>query len=431
MRRLLTIVLAASLAGLGCNSTGKKPPASNNFPGKNGAFPTKNEPAPFWSDGSTAKGPATATQSEGILAGLLIDSYGKPAAKAVINVAPADAGPSAKPIGIEADEQGYFLIKGLKPGVNYFLSVRGEEAGRPIGGSALTSAPNTRMLIRLSESNLSSITPPPQPNPAAVGPFAAPLEKKDNRPRLDDPPTGAIPGPKDPLLDGQDQSWSPGKTPPASRPAPPPPPPSSNPNIADSGNRGAPPILSVPGPGAPRIEPPPPPASPAMTAVPANSSPIVGVGAMQDEKPRINFTLYDLGGNAVEFRHLSTKRLIVLDFWSTTCMPCLRKIPELIDLQARYGNYVEVAAIACDMTPWNQRTKDVIGIQNYYRKNRPGPINYPLYFEGEGQEGRIQSLFKIRAYPTFIVLDHTGKEHWRGSDVAQLEEAIKYTLRPR
>jgi thiol-disulfide isomerase/thioredoxin len=422
MRPLLTIVLAASLSGLGCNSTGKKPPVKNDFTGK-------NDPKPFWSDGSAATGgrPIPSQQEEGILAGLLIDSYGKPAAKAVVNVAPADAGPSAKPIGIEADEQGYFLIKGLKPGISYFLSVRGEEAGRTIGGSALTAAPNTRMLIRLSESNVSSVTPGPQPHPGAVGPFAQP-EKKDPRPRLDDPPTGAIPGQKDPLLEGHDQSWSPGKMPPASRPAPPPPP-ATNPNIADSGVRNTPPILSVPGPAAPRIEGPPPPSAPAMTAVPANSSPIVGVAAVQ-EQPSRGFTLYDLAGNGVDSRYLSKKRLIVLDFWTTTCPPCLRKIPELIDLQTRYENYVEVVGVACDMTPWNQRTKDVAGIKNYYRK-APQPINYPLYLEGEGQEGRVRNMFNVKVYPTMVVIDHTGKERWRGSDVKQLDEAIEHILQKR
>jgi thiol-disulfide isomerase/thioredoxin len=424
MRPLLTIVLAASLTGLGCNSTGKKPPVKNDFPAKN-----TNNPAPFWSEGGIAKGgPAPAPQEEGILAGQLIDSYGKPAARAVVNVAPADAGPSAKPIGIEADEQGYFLIKGLKPGINYFLSVRGEEAGRAIGGSAMTSAPNTRMLIRLSESNVSSITPGPQPHPGTVGPFAQP-EKKDTRPKLEEPPTGAIPSPKDPLLEGQDQSWSPGKTPPASRPAPPPPPASSNPNVADNGHRAAPPILSVPGPGS-RIELPPPPSSPAMTAVPANSSPIVGVGAVQEQNGR-SFTLYDLAGNGVEFRRLSPKRIVVLDFWSTTCLHCLRKMPELIDLQTRYDSYVDVVGVACDMTPWNQRTKDVTGIREAYRR-APRPINYPLYLEGPGQEGRIRGMFQVSSYPTLVVIDHTGKECWRGSDVKQLEEAIKYILqRPR
>lgn len=421
MRPLLTIVLAASLTGLGCNSTGKKPPVKNDFPAKN------SNPTPFWSEGGVAKGgPAPAQQEEGILAGLLIDSYGKPAGKAVVNVSPADAGPSAKPIGIEADEQGYFLIKGLKPGISYFLSVRGEESGRAIGGSALTAAPNTRMLIRLSESNVSSITPGPQPHPGTVGPFAQP-EKKDSRPKLDDPPTGAIPSPKDPLLEGQDQSWSPGKTPPASRPAPPPPPSSSNPNITDSGARNAPPILSMPGPSSPRVAPPPPPTSPSMTAVPANSSPIVGVGATQ-EHPGRSFTLYDVAGNGTEFRHLSDKRIIVLDFWTTTCLPCLRKIPELIDLQSRYGNYVEVVGVACDMTPWKQRTKEVMGIKDYYLRQAKRPINYPLYLEGEGQEGRVRHIFQVTSYPTMVVIDHTGRERWRGSDVKQLQEALDHIL---
>jgi len=39
-------------------------------------------------------------------------------------------------------------------------------------------------------------------------------------------------------------------------------------------------------------------------------------------------------------------------------MPCLRKIPDLIDLQSRYASYVEVR-IACDDQPWPQRKKAV------------------------------------------------------------------------
>jgi hypothetical protein len=37
-------------------------------------------------------------------------------------------------------------------------------------------------------------------------------------------------------------------------------------------------------------------------------------------------------------------------------------------------------------------------------------------------------MFQVTSYPTMIVIDHTGKERWRGSDVRQLEEAVKYIL---
>ena len=428
MRRLLFILFAASLTGLGCNSTGKKPAAPTGFQGKESS-------TPFWNDGdgrgakNNNKGPST--EVEGMLAGMLIDGSGRAQPNAVINVTPSDAGPDAKPIGIQADDQGYFMIKGLKAGTTYFLSVRGEDRGKVLGGSAMTEAPNTRLLIRLSEGNVSSVTPPPMANPADTGPFAPDKSKT----KLIDPPTGSapkpdpVPAPKDPV-EGKDQSWSPGKSPPSSRPLPPPPPPPAsrgNPNVADTAIKTWPPAALIPGSGAPKIELPPPPSSPSMSAVPSNSSPLVGA-PIQAQAQRASFTLYDVVGNPVEFRNLSDRRLIVLDFWTTTCPPCLRKIPELIDLQSRYSTYMDVVGVACDNLQWAQRTKAVEGVKDYYLRKTPRPINYSIYFEGEGQEGRLQSQFKIKAYPTMILLDHNGKELWRGSNTPQLEEAIKYSL---
>jgi thiol-disulfide isomerase/thioredoxin len=234
--------------------------------------------------------------------------------------------------------------------------------------------------------------------------------------------------PKDPLKEGSDQSWGPGKTPPTGRPMPPPPPSTSNPNIADMA-RNNPPTVNIPGPGS-RVEPPPPPASPSMSATPSNSSPLADVPARQ-QQPARNFTLFNLACDPVEFRNLTDRRLIVLDFWSTTCMPCLRSIPELIEIQARYGNYVEVAGVACDDQPWDKRRKAVEGVRDYYLRKAQRPINYNLFLEGEGREGRLQQEFRIKAYPTMILLDHSGRELWRGSSAVQLEEAIKYYLMRR
>jgi thiol-disulfide isomerase/thioredoxin len=425
MRRLLYIALVAGLCGLGCNSTGKKPPAKTAPQSKG------RDDSPFWADGSDPKpAPGTATTPiDGMLAGMLIDNSGRPVPNAVVNVTTAGAGPDAKPIGIQSDEQGIFTIKGLKTGTTYFLSARLDATGHVLGGSAVTQASNTRMLIKLSEGAAAPVTPPAQPG--------APTEKKEAKTKLVDPPGTSVPSPdpipkgKDPLIDGMDQSWAPGKVPPTTRPVvvPPPTPAQANPNVAEANNRFMPPPASIPG-SAPKVEPPPPPATPRMSATPSNSSPLVAApNAVQDK--RTNFTVYDLACEAVEFRNLTDRRLIVLDFWSTSCLPCLRKIPDLIDLQARYGDYVAVAGIACDDLPWPQRKKAVEGIKDYYLRKAQRPINYGLYLEGERQEGRIQQQFNVRAYPTLVLVEHGGRELWRGHDVRQLEDAIKFYLQRR
>ncbi len=429
MRRLPVILLALGLIGLGCKSTDKKPPAPNNSTGPNKAAPFFPEDRPPAATGGRESPPH---EKDGMLAGRLIDSNGKPLPSALVNVTATDAGPNAKPIGVQADDQGYFMIKGLNSGTKYSLSVRSSDNGRSLGGSATAEAPNIRLLIHLSEGEGSPVTPVAAPAPA---PAAAP-DKKDNKSKLTDPTHSNAPKP-DPIppakgtTSGADQSWGPGKTAPVIAPAPPPPSP-NNPNIAVDSNRPSPPptlkINNGPGSAPAQADPPPPPppASSGMSAVPSNSSPLTGA-AIQNA-PRINFTLYDAGHNPVEFRNLSDRRLIVLDFWSTTCMPCLRKIPDLIDLQSRYSNYVEIAGVACDNLAWPDRKKAVDGIKDYYLRKAQKPINYGIWFEGDGQEGRVQTQFKVKAYPTMVLLDHAGRELWRGSDVHQLDDAIKYYL---
>ena len=140
MRWLQNILFVACQVGLGCQSTGnKKPPAQKT------AQP-RDESTPFWAE-QAAKGapPATPVAVDGMLAGMLIDTSGRAMPNAVINITQADAGPSAKPIGIQADDNGYFTIKGLRSGTTYFLSVRADDGGKVLAGSAMTQASNTRM----------------------------------------------------------------------------------------------------------------------------------------------------------------------------------------------------------------------------------------------------------------------------------------------
>jgi hypothetical protein len=159
MPRVWYILLAAMLVTAGCNSTGKKPATATNGPNAPGT-------TPFWSEDKPAKtnaaGGGPRTEVDGMLAGMLIDNAtGRPQPNALINVTPADAGVNAKPIGVQADDQGYFTIKGLKTGVTYQLSARSDDHGRTLGGSVTTQAPNTRMLIRLSEGKAAPIQASP------------------------------------------------------------------------------------------------------------------------------------------------------------------------------------------------------------------------------------------------------------------------------
>src|SRR5262249_53232543 len=61
----------------------------------------------------------------------------------------------------------------------------------------------------------------------------------------------------------------------------------------------------------------------------------------------VGFALYDLDGHVWEYRKQRRGKLMLIDFWSTSCVPCLQTLPYLRQLQDRYGSLgLEVAGIA-------------------------------------------------------------------------------------
>ena len=65
-------------------------------------------------------------------------------------------------------------------------------------------------------------------------------------------------------------------------------------------------------------------------------------------------------------------KTLVINFWATWCQPCLKEIPEFIQLQTKYEKKnVQFIGIAIDELPAVIRYKNTI------------PINYPILISGE------------------------------------------------
>src|SRR5262249_42083987 len=136
--------------------------------------------------------------------------------------------------------------------------------------------------------------------------------------------------------------------PPSSSVPPPPPPPSGGwvPGIADSG-KAWPPTMDIRKPGVqiqrpqPLDGPPPPPirGEPApptsrndASAVPA--TPLRVPSCVLVGRQLHNLALHDLAGNSWQFKTSRKGKLVLFDFWMTTCIPCRESMPHLRELQA-------------------------------------------------------------------------------------------------
>jgi thiol-disulfide isomerase/thioredoxin len=107
------------------------------------------------------------------------------------------------------------------------------------------------------------------------------------------------------------------------------------------------------------------------------------------------FTAPDLAGRQVSTGALRGK-VVLVNFWATWCPPCRQEIPDLIALQEKYKDHLQIIGIAQD----SGSPENIKAFADKYG------INYPIVISTSG----IEKLFPpVSALPTSFFLDHEGK----------------------
>jgi thiol-disulfide isomerase/thioredoxin len=404
----LIVAASVSVGLIGCSSTNRRPAGNGDGPFL-GAGPQANakkaEPTDPLSNSATAP-----PNIDSMLAGQVLDGVnGRPVSAKIRCVCLDDpkAREDEKDVA-ETDAQGHYIIQGLKPGKQYKLIARAKQDGRTLEGVKYTLAPNPCAYIKLQEAASKSGDEAAPPPPAAPGgkPAEPEPKKASALPAPERPASAQAPAPGWQPKIGAVQVPSPGaggsglgiggpvplgpQETPAAGGRPPwdrPPPGAGAPLRPESivkGQTWQPPVASLQLPPAP---------VPSCALV--NSQ-------------VLNFALYDLKGQAWEYRKQRRGQLMLIDFWSTPCLPCLQTVPYLRQLQDRYGALgLEVVGISYeDRGTAPEQAKRVAGAAQHYK------INYPLLLGG-GAGCPVKTQFGVRAYPTLVLVGQDGRILWR------------------
>jgi hypothetical protein len=412
----ISVGVAVTLVCLGlagCSLFGKKggdQSGSRPFLGSG----SSSTPAPSSTNTSaTAETDTPLPGASGLLAGQVIDRSNRRPSKVyiqVVDLQESKAQPSAK-LEIESQQDGYFVVQGLKPGKHYRLIARVKDGDHLLTGTTLAMPPNPRLSILLSEENTTPDTPA-VPDPPAV-PGRAPASGSDANPPATKPkdsgtsgtpssPTGAVPSPGggatgNPawIADGPDAAVLP-PAPTVNVPGLPVPPTPSKDSatfpavVPSDGPRGD----GSPGP------------SPHLPAVPTQIPSCVVVGKVVE-----NFALYDLDGQPWELRRNRTGRFLLLDIWTHPCVPCIGAFKHIEDLRRRYsGDGLEVIGIAYLRGTTAEQVETARGV-----RARHG-IRYKTLL-GSGDSCPVRRRLAPNGFPTVILLDEKGTILWHsGAD---------------
>jgi peroxiredoxin/Flp pilus assembly protein TadD len=137
--------------------------------------------------------------------------------------------------------------------------------------------------------------------------------------------------------------------------------------------------------------------------------------ARENYAPDFSFTTSD--GEHITLDDLRGK-VVVLDFWGTWCPPCVESVPELRSLHKRYSKEPSFMLIGISSDSDEEQWRD------FTEKNK---MIWPQYRD---RDRRVQRAFGVRAFPTYIVIDHEGivrfqsvGTSWQQS--ANLDDAIR------
>lgn len=134
------------------------------------------------------------------------------------------------------------------------------------------------------------------------------------------------------------------------------------------------------------------------------------------------FSLRDLRGGAVSNASLKGQ-VVLLDFWATWCPPCVKSMPELQSLHAKYAarGFAVVGISIDEGAPAAAKVKKFIGAKR---------ITYPIAIDSA--KSPAWEAFGVKTVPAAYLLDREGRivAQWTGvpADMAQLEAKLQELL---
>ena len=109
----------------------------------------------------------------------------------------------------------------------------------------------------------------------------------------------------------------------------------------------------------------------------------------------VDFQLLDLSGHKHALSDYRD-RWVIINFWATWCGPCIKEIPELVELQRKYRTTVQVLGINFEQSTTN----------NIRRYGNQLDINYPIL---RITDEPLVPFEPLKGLPTTFIVSPKGK----------------------
>jgi thiol-disulfide isomerase/thioredoxin len=110
-----------------------------------------------------------------------------------------------------------------------------------------------------------------------------------------------------------------------------------------------------------------------------------------------DFSYPDTAGNKVSLSDFKGK-YVYMDVWATWCVPCIREIPKLKELEEYFGDKIVFVSLSIDTEK-----------EKWYKYVKENELTGIQILSQGGGKAEIMDLYMIQAIPRFIMVDPEGK----------------------
>lgn len=126
-----------------------------------------------------------------------------------------------------------------------------------------------------------------------------------------------------------------------------------------------------------------------------------------------DFSITTADGEHITLEDLRGK-VVVLDFWGTWCPPCVESIPALRALNKKFSKEPSFVLIGVSTDAEEETWREFTAKEK---------MIWPQYWD---RDRRVVRAFSVRAFPTYVVIDHEGIIRFRTSGTSWERSAFLY-----
>jgi len=115
----------------------------------------------------------------------------------------------------------------------------------------------------------------------------------------------------------------------------------------------------------------------------------------------IDFELENIDNETISFDEVKGDSLTLIDFWTTSCKPCIKAIPKLNEIYAEYKSRgVEIVGVNCDGPRSTAKVGPFVTTHN---------VEYPVLLD---INSKLMKELQITAFPTLLLVNSKGEILW-------------------